>query len=60
VTIKSAPSMPKAAPVVKKQVSTLEDAKKERYSDSELEEFRSLARAVCGGGQIASLLGRRP
>jgi len=26
----------------------------------ELEEFRTLARAVCGGGQIASLLGRRP
>ncbi|MBL8002997.1 MAG: TraR/DksA family transcriptional regulator [Flavobacteriales bacterium] len=37
--------MPKAAPVVKKQVSTLEDAKKERYSDSELEEFRQIINA---------------
>lgn len=45
VTIKSAPNMPKAAPVVKKQVSTLEDAKKERYSDSELEEFRTIINA---------------
>jgi RNA polymerase-binding transcription factor DksA len=42
VTIKSAPSMPKAAPVVKKQVSTLEAVGKERYSDSELDEFRQI------------------
>jgi RNA polymerase-binding transcription factor DksA len=45
VTIKSAPNMPKAAPVVKKQVSTLESPGKERYSDSELEEFRQIINA---------------
>jgi RNA polymerase-binding transcription factor DksA len=45
VTIKSAPNMPKAAPVVKKQVSTLESPSKERYSDSELEEFRQIINA---------------
>jgi len=45
VTIKSAPVMPKVAPVVKKQVSTLESASKERYSDSELEEFRQIINA---------------
>jgi RNA polymerase-binding transcription factor DksA len=34
------PVMPKAQPIVKKKVSTLESADKERYSDSELEEFK--------------------
>ncbi|HMQ75318.1 MAG TPA: TraR/DksA C4-type zinc finger protein [Flavobacteriales bacterium] len=34
--------MPKAAPIVKKQVSTLESADKERYSDEELEEFKQI------------------
>jgi RNA polymerase-binding transcription factor DksA len=42
VTMKSAPNMPKAAPIVKKQVSTLEAIGKERYSDSELDEFRQI------------------
>ncbi|HMR29131.1 MAG TPA: hypothetical protein PKE21_16765, partial [Flavobacteriales bacterium] len=37
-----APVMPKAAPIVKKQVSTLESADKERYSDEELEEFKQI------------------
>ncbi|MBK7085562.1 MAG: TraR/DksA family transcriptional regulator [Flavobacteriales bacterium] len=34
--------MPKAAPIVKKQVSTLESADKERYADDELDEFRQI------------------
>jgi RNA polymerase-binding transcription factor DksA len=45
VTMKSAPNMPKAAPIVKKQVSTLEAIGKERYSDSELDEFRGIINA---------------
>jgi len=36
------PNRPMAAPVVKKQVSTLESADKVRYSDDELAEFRDL------------------
>ena len=42
VTQTSAPVIHKAAPMVKKQVSTLESPGKERYSDSELEEFRQI------------------
>lgn len=34
------PVMPKAQPIVKKKVSTLEAADKARYSDAELEEFK--------------------
>ena len=45
VTQTSAPVIHKAAPMVKKQVSTLESASKERYSDSELEEFRGIINA---------------
>lgn len=45
VTQTSAPVIHKAAPMVKKQVSTLESASKERYSDSELEEFRAIINA---------------
>ncbi|MDQ3100914.1 MAG: hypothetical protein M3R08_05980, partial [Bacteroidota bacterium] len=37
-----APNRPVSAPVVKKQVSTLESADKLRYSDEELEEFRDI------------------
>jgi len=36
------PNRPMAAPVVKKQVSTLEHASKLRYSDEELQEFKDL------------------
>ncbi len=42
VTQVVAPNRPMAAPVVKKQVSTLERADKLRYSDEELEEFRDI------------------
>ncbi len=42
VTQVSAPVRPMAAPVVKKQVSTLESADKVRYSDEELAEFKEL------------------
>lgn len=42
VTQVVAPNRPMAAPVVKKQVSTLESADKVRYSDDELGEFRDL------------------
>jgi|APTNR8051073442_1049403.scaffolds.fasta_scaffold01456_4 RNA polymerase-binding transcription factor DksA len=42
VTQVVAPNRPMAAPVVKKQVSTLESADKLRYSDEELNEFRDL------------------
>jgi RNA polymerase-binding transcription factor DksA len=42
VTQVSAPVRPMAAPVVKKQVSTLESADKARYSDDELAEFKEL------------------
>ncbi len=38
----SAPVMPKATPMVKVQVSTLESSGKDRYSDHELEEFRQI------------------
>jgi RNA polymerase-binding transcription factor DksA len=37
-----APNRPMSAPVVKKQVSTLERADKLRYSDDELEEFKEI------------------
>jgi RNA polymerase-binding transcription factor DksA len=36
------PVMPKAQPIVKKKVSTLEAGDKARYSDDELEEFRQI------------------
>ncbi len=36
------PVMPKAQPIVKKKVSTLEGGNKDRYSDEELEEFRTI------------------
>lgn len=39
------PVMPKAQPIVKKKVSTLESADKERYSDAELEEFKGIIMA---------------
>lgn len=42
VTQVSAPSRPVSAPVVKKQVSTLESADKLRYADDELEEFKEI------------------
>jgi DnaK suppressor protein len=42
VTQVVAPNRPMAAPVVKKQVSTLESADKVRYSDEELAEFKEL------------------
>ena len=42
VTQVVAPNRPMAAPVVKKQVSTLERADKLRYSDDELSEFKEL------------------
>lgn len=42
VTQVVAPNRPMAAPVVKKQVSTLEHASKLRYSDEELQEFKEL------------------
>jgi RNA polymerase-binding transcription factor DksA len=45
VTMKSAPNMPKPAPIVKKHVSTLEAIGKERYTDLELEEFRGIINA---------------
>lgn len=37
-----APNRPMAAPIVKKQVSTLERADKLRYADDELEEFKEI------------------
>lgn len=42
VTQRVAPSRPMAAPVVKKQVSTLEKSDRIRYSDEELNEFKEL------------------
>ena len=42
VTQIASPNRPMAAPVVKKQVSTLERADKLRYSDDELEEFKEI------------------
>src|SRR5690606_25633557 len=42
VTQIATPNRPVPAPVVKKQVSTLESADKLRYSDEELEEFREI------------------
>jgi len=45
VTQTSAPVIHRSAPMVKKQVSTLESASKERYNDSELEEFRGIINA---------------
>lgn len=42
VRVKGMPSMPKVAPIVKKQVSTLMSADKERYSDDELDEFKEI------------------
>jgi len=36
------PVMPKSAPIVKKHVSTLESADKERYADDELDEFKQI------------------
>ncbi len=45
VTQTSAPVIHKSAPMVKKQVSTLEAASKERYSDTELDEFRQIINA---------------
>jgi len=36
------PVMPKAQPIVKKRVSTLEGGNKDRYSDDELEEFKGI------------------
>ena len=41
----SAPIIHKSAPMVKKQVSTLEAASKERYNDTELDEFRGIINA---------------
>lgn len=45
VTQTSAPVIHKAAPMVKKHVSTLESPNKERYSDAELEEFKAIINA---------------
>lgn len=45
VTQISTPNIPKATPMVKKQVSTLEAGNKDRYSDSELEEFKAIINA---------------
>ncbi len=45
VTQGAGPSMPRVTPMVKKIVSTLEAGDKDRYSDSELEEFRTIIRA---------------
>lgn len=45
VTQTSTPNIPKATPMVKKQVSTLEAGNKDRYSDSELEEFKAIINA---------------
>jgi RNA polymerase-binding transcription factor DksA len=45
VTQISAPVMPKAQPMVKKHVSTLEAGNKDRYSDGELEEFKGIIMA---------------
>jgi RNA polymerase-binding transcription factor DksA len=45
VTQVSAPVIHKSAPMVKKQVSTLEAASKERYTDTELEEFKGIINA---------------
>lgn len=42
VTQRVAPTRPMAAPVVKKQVSTLEKSDRIRYSDEELNEFKEL------------------
>lgn len=45
VTQGAGPSMPRVTPMVKKVVSTLEAGDKERYSDSDLEEFRHIIMA---------------
>jgi len=45
VTQGAGPSMPRVTPMVKKVVSTLEAGDKERYSDSDLEEFRQIIMA---------------
>lgn len=45
VTQGAGPNMPRVTPMVKKIVSTLEAGDKDRYSDSELEEFRAIIRA---------------
>jgi RNA polymerase-binding transcription factor DksA len=45
VTQGSGPTMPRVTPMVKKVVSTLEAGDKERYSDSDLEEFREIIMA---------------
>ncbi len=45
VTQTSTPVIHKSAPMVKKQVSTLEAIGKERYSDTELEEFKGIINA---------------
>ena len=45
VTQTSAPIIHRSAPMVKKQVSTLEAIGKERYNDSELDEFRGIINA---------------
>ena len=42
VTMGVGPSMPRVTPMVKKQVSTLEAGDKDRYTDSDLEEFRTI------------------
>ena len=42
VVQKAAPKTPRVAPVVKKQVSTLEAGNKDRYSDKELGEFKEI------------------
>ncbi len=42
VTQGAGPNMPRVTPMVKKVVSTLEAGDKERYSDSDLEEFRKI------------------
>ena len=45
VTQRSAPIIHKSAPMVKKYVSTLEGGNKDRYTDTELEEFKGIINA---------------
>lgn len=45
VTVGAGPSMPRVTPMVAVQVSTLEAGDKVRYSDAELEEFRTIINA---------------
>lgn len=45
VTVGAGPSLPRVTPMVAVQVSTLEAGDKERYSDAELEEFRTIINA---------------